>query len=80
MKSEQGRSSMGLNKYGEIEDPSNRFQCPGCGEKATAKEDGRFCPECKAFVCKDCQCWDSPDPFESNGMCPVCKTLLKRSE
>ena len=43
-----------------------RFICPGCDEKATAK-DGDYCPLCEAFVHRECQKGN-----DGHKECPIC--------
>lgn len=64
-----------LNKYGELieekEQSRNRYLCPGCGERATAK-DGDFCNECDRFVHRQCQKMQG-----ESYCCPICDKKLR---
>ena len=59
-----------------------KFKCLGCGEDANAKT-GDYCPQCRAFVCKECRKYvlghdDKAKPHVP--VCPLCRTLLIASD
>lgn len=61
-----------LDKYGEMDENNNlsssRYICPGCGERATAKDDAYYCSNCESFVCSEC--------MTVNLTCPICNLKL----
>jgi len=69
------RQKFKLERYGDSNEDeenreANRFICPGCGEKATAKN-ASLCPRCKQYVHHDC----AVKGFV-RWTCPVCGTGL----
>ena len=73
-------SLLSLRKGNAMTD--GKFKCLGCGEDANAKT-GDYCPQCRAFVCKECRKYvlghdDQAKPHVP--VCPLCRTLLIASD
>ncbi|MEW6078702.1 MAG: zinc ribbon domain-containing protein [Thermodesulfobacteriota bacterium] len=69
IKRELGLSSgSGIQK----DEEADKFICPGCGERATAK-DGSRCPTCNQFVHEECRKTDGWGHWN----CPVCRSALE---
>lgn len=70
-----------------------KFICPGCGEKATAKQNAIFCDRCGAYIHLNCtkegktieQTYHKTSSFPERGvstskielLCPKCSQVLK---
>jgi hypothetical protein len=80
-----GASFVGALSGGKEIVPSNRFVCPGCGEKATAsyiedKGRSRICQTCQAFVHWACVKHLRVSSGRWQYRCPVCDSIIDEND